>query len=170
MKKICITVLVAVVALIAASDASAQGRRGLRLNEVMVTNDSSVTDDYGRRSAWVELFNSTFAPLEISSVFITDDPSNPKKYPVPLGDVNTRIPKRQHVVFWADGQPSKGTFHMNFTLREGQDNWIGVYDADGKTLIDEVTVPASLAPNTTYAAPRTEQANGRCATARAHAT
>ena len=158
MKKICITVLVAVVALIAASDASAQGRRGLRLNEVMVTNDSSVTDDYGRRSAWVELFNSTFAPLEISSVFITDDPSNPKKYPVPLGDVNTRIPKRQHVVFWADGQPSKGTFHMTFTLREGQDNWIGVYDADGKTLIDEVTVPASLAPNTTYA--RSEDGTG----------
>ena len=158
MKKICITVLAAVVALIAASYASAQGRRGLRLNEVMVTNDSSVTDDYGRRSAWVELFNSTFAPLEISSVFITDDPSNPKKYPVPLGDVNTRIPKRQHVVFWADGQPSKGTFHMNFTLREGQDNWIGVYDADGKTLIDEVTVPASLAPNTTYA--RSEDGTG----------
>lgn len=73
----------------------------------MVTNDSSVTDDYGRRSAWVELFNSTFAPLEISSVFITDDPSNPKKYPVPLGDVNTRIPKRQHVVFWPTASPPR---------------------------------------------------------------
>ncbi len=134
MKKICITVLVAVVwRSLRRRTLRLQGRRGLRLNEVMVTNDSSVTDDYGRRSAWVELFNSTFAPLEISSVFITDDPSNPKKYPVPLGDVNTRIPKRQHVVFWVDGQPSKGTFHMNFTLREGQDNWIGVYDADGKT-------------------------------------
>ena len=93
MKKIFITALVAAAALFAANDASAQGRRGLRLNEVMVTNDSSVVDDYGRRSAWVELFNSTFAPLEISSVFITDDPSDPKKYPVPLGDVNTRIPK-----------------------------------------------------------------------------
>lgn len=158
MKKIFITALVAAAALFAANDASAQGRRGLRLNEVMVTNDSSVVDDYGRRSAWVELFNSTFAPLEISSVFITDDPSDPKKYPVPLGDVNTRIPKRQHVIFWADGEPTKGTFHMNFTLRPGQDNWIGVYDADGKTLIDEVTVPASLAPNTTYA--RSEDGTG----------
>ena len=47
---------------------------------------------------------------------------------------------------------------MNFTLREGQDNWIGVYDADGKALIDEVTVPASLAPNTTYA--RSEDGTG----------
>lgn len=150
MKKICITVLVAVVALIAASDASAQGRRGLRLNEVMVTNDSSVTDDYGRRSAWVELFNSTFAPLEISSVFITDDPSNPKKYPVPLGDVNTRIPKRQHVVFWADNRPTDGTFHTTFTLDPSKPNTIAIYDADGKTLIDCVTVPV-MKPGQSYA-------------------
>lgn len=130
---------------------SAQGRRGLRINEVMVANDSSVVDDYGCHSAWVELFNSTFAPLEISSVFITDDRNNPKKYPVPLGDVNTEIPARQHVLFWADGDPSKGTFHMNITLKPGQDNWIGVYDADGLTLIDEVTVPADLKRNHSYA-------------------
>lgn len=142
----------ALIALLAcAVTVSAQGRRGLRINEVMVANDSSVVDDYGCHSAWVELFNSTFAPLEISSVFITDDKNNPKKYPVPLGDVNTEIPARQHVLFWADGDPAKGTFHMNITLKPGQDNWIGVYDADGLTLIDEVTVPAALKPNHSYA-------------------
>lgn len=130
---------------------SAQGRRGLRINEVMVQNDSSFVDDYGRHQAWVELFNSTFAPLEISSVYITNDKDNKKMYPVPLGDVNTEIPSRQHVLFWADGEPSKGTFHMSFKLTPGQENWIGIYDADGLTLIDEVTIPADLAPNTTYA-------------------
>lgn len=129
----------------------AQGRNGLRINEVMVQNDSNFIDDYGKYEAWVELFNSTYAPLEISSVFITNDPTQPKKYPVPLGDVKTEIPARQHVIFWADGKPSRGTFHMSFTLTPGQENWIGVYDADGKTLIDEVIIPADLAPNTTYA-------------------
>ncbi|ROT10953.1 lamin tail domain-containing protein [Muribaculaceae bacterium Isolate-104 (HZI)] len=144
--------LLALIALFAcAASINAQGRRGLRINEVMIANDSSIVDDYGQRSAWVELFNSTFAPLEISSVFITDDPANPTKYPVPIGDVNTKIPKRQHVVFWADGNPTKGTFHMNFILVPGKDNWIGIYDADGKTLIDEVTVPASLKANQSYA-------------------
>lgn len=146
--------LIILIALFVAASAAtlhAQSRKSLKINEVMVTNENSIVDDYGNRSAWIELFNSSFAPLEISSVYITDDPAQPKKYPVPLGDVNTRIPKRQHVVFWADGQPSKGTFHTNFTLKPGQDNWIGIYDADGLTLIDEVTVPASLLPNTTYA-------------------
>ena len=96
--------------------ASAQARKGLRINEVMVVNENNFVDDYGQRGAWVELFNSNFSPLEISSVFLTNDPSRPTLYPVPLGDVNTRIPKRQHIVFWADGMPSRGTFHMNFTL------------------------------------------------------
>ena len=92
-----ITLLLA--AVLGIASLSAQGRRGLRINEVMVANDStSVVDDFGRYSAWVELFNSTFGPLEISSVFLTNDPADPTKYPVPLGDVNTEIPTRQHVL------------------------------------------------------------------------
>jgi sodium pump decarboxylase gamma subunit len=130
---------------------SAQGRRGLRINEVMVQNDSNFVDDYGQHTAWIELFNSTFAPLEISSIYITNDTINPTMYPVPLGDVNTEIPARQHIVFWADGKPSRGTFHLNFTLTPGQDNCIAIYDANGRTLIDKVIVPANLQPNTSYA-------------------
>lgn len=130
---------------------NAQGRRGLRINEVMVQNESNFVDDYGRHGAWIELFNTNFGPMEISSVYLTNDRENPTKYPVPMGDVNTRIPKRQHVLFWADGEPSKGTFHLNFTLDPNKENWIGLYDADGKTLIDEVTVPAGMLPDMTYA-------------------
>ena len=156
MKKSLFIILIAVLGF--SIDAFAQSRSGLKINEVMVINEDNAIDDFGQRHAWVELFNSTHAPLEISSVYITDDKSNPTKYPVPLGDVNTRIPKRQHVLFWADGCPSRGTFHLNFTLKPGQENWIGVYDADGITLIDEVTVPSSLASGQSYA--RSEDGKG----------
>ena len=57
------------------------------------------------------------------------------------------------MIFWADGNETRGTFHLNFKLKPGQENYIAIYDADGKTLIDEVTVPV-IAPNTSYA--RTE--------------
>lgn len=134
-----------------ASAAFAQSRKAVRINEVMVENQSSIVDDYGQRHGWIELFNGNFAPIEISSIYITDDPANPTKYPVPLGDVNTRIAKRQHVVFFADGEPNKGTFHTSFVLTPGQDNWIGIYDADGQTLIDEVTIPANLPADCSYA-------------------
>lgn len=131
--------------------ASAQGRKNLRINEVMIANDSSIVDDFGQRSAWIELINPTHAPVEIGSVYITDDPSVPTKYYVPRGDQKTRIGKGQQVIFFADGDDNQGTFHLNFTLTPGQDNFIAIYDADGINLIDSVTVPASLLANQSYA-------------------
>lgn len=130
---------------------AAQGRKAICINEVMVQNDSNYVDDYGKHQAWIELFNSSFAPIDIASMYLTNDKSNPKKYPVPRMDVNTELPPRQHIIFWADGEPNKGTFHVNFTLTPGEENWIGLYDADGKTLIDEVTIPATVGSNQSYA-------------------
>lgn len=147
---------------VGAAAVSAQSRRNLRINEVMVQNDSNFVDDYGHHTAWIELFNTTHAPLNIASVFLTNNratldenlSSKERKammYAVPLGDVLTKIPKRQHVVFWADGRPTLGTFHTNFTLQPGQDNWIAIFDGDGHTLIDSVTVPATLGPDQSFA-------------------
>ena len=131
--------------------AMAQGRKSLVINEVMVVNDSSIVDEYGHRTAWVEILNPTQGPVDISSIYLTDDLSQPTKYVVPKGDVRTHIDKGQTALFHADGRPNHGTFHMSFTLVPGQDNVIAIYDADGINLIDSVTVPASLAANTSYA-------------------
>lgn len=129
----------------------AHDRKALKINEVLISNNSSIVDDYGNRGAWIELFNANFAPLNISSVYLTNDPANPKKYPVPLGDKETIMGKRQHVIFWADSLPERGTFHTSFNLVPGRENWIGIYDADGVTLIDEVTIPADLPEGASYA-------------------
>lgn len=130
-----------------------QARKGvLHINEVMTVNESNFVDDFGGRPAWIELYNSKFAPLEISSVFITTDTtSSPDQwYSIPLHDVNTKMPKRQHVVFWADGKPSRGTFHTNFVLKPDTINEIFLFDSDKQTLIDHVVVPV-LEANTSYA-------------------
>ncbi len=128
-----------------------QGRKELRINEVMVKNDSSIVDDYGRHSAWIELVNPTHAPVNISAIYLTDDLNTPRKYFVPTGDARTKIEKGQSVLFFADGNPQDGTFHLNFELTPGKDNFIAVFDADGVNLIDSVTIPASLASNVSYA-------------------
>lgn len=147
-KKIIVLLLCAVASTAAVF---AQGRKAVRINEVMVQNDSNYVDDYGQYHAWIELFNSSFAPVETSCMYLTNDKNNPKMYPVPRMDVNTEIPPRQHLLFWADGEPNRGTFHISFTLTPGKENWIGLYDADGITLIDEVTIPANLPANQSYA-------------------
>lgn len=138
-------------ALIASPAVMGQGRKELRINEVMVQNDSSIVDDYGRHSAWIELVNPTHAPVNISAIYLTDDLNNPQKYFVPTGDARTKIEKGQSVLFYADGKPQDGTFHLNFTLTPGEDNFIAVFDADGISLLDSVTIPASLTADMSYA-------------------
>lgn len=147
MKKKLLLMLVAFMAISTA--AFAQGRKGLCINEVMVQNDSSVVDDYGMRHGWIELYNATHASMEISSIYLTNDSTKPTLYPVPLGDVNTEIPALQHVIFWADGEPNKGTFHISFKINPGET--IYIFDADQETVLDKVTIPADLKANTTFA-------------------
>ena len=130
---------------------NAHDLKALRINEVMVDNTNSIVDEYGQNSAWVELFNANFAPLNINSIYIATDSVNKDNwYAVPVGTELTRMGKRQHLVFYLDGKPTRGPLHTNITLKPGVDNWIAIYDAGGN-LIDSVTVPASLRVNESYA-------------------
>lgn len=130
--------------------AKAQRATSMRINEVLVINDDNFVDDYGKRHPWIELFNTSAGTVNIAGCYLTDDKNNPKKYPIPKGDVLTLIPPHQHTLFWADGEPNRGTFHLNFTLDPSKENYIGLYDADGKTLIDEITIPASQKADVSY--------------------
>ena len=49
-----IRILTLIIALSASVAASAQNASDLRINEVMVFNDSSVVDDYGNHVGWIE--------------------------------------------------------------------------------------------------------------------
>ena len=129
----------------------AQSATSLRINEVLVVNDQNYQDDYGLHNAWIEIFNTSFASVNLEGCFLTNDKNNPTKYPIPKGDVLTLIKPRQHALFWADGEPNRGTFHTNFTLNAATENWIGLYDS-GKKLLDQIVVPAGvLSVNQSYA-------------------
>lgn len=130
--------------------ARAQRATSMRINEVLVVNEDNFVDDYGKRHAWIELYNTSAGTVNIQGCYLTNDKNNPKKYPIPKGDVLTLIPPRQHTLFWADGEPDRGTFHVNFTLDPSKENYIALYDADGRTLIDEVTVPAMQTADVSY--------------------
>ncbi|HTN68367.1 MAG TPA: OadG family transporter subunit [Dysgonamonadaceae bacterium] len=122
----------------------------LVINEVMVVNENNYVNDFGERHAWVEIYNNTTSTQDASNIYITNDPNNPKKYAVPQGDVKTLIKPLQHVVFWADNTPTNGTFHLNFKLDPDKENYIALYEADGETLLDEITIPAGMLANQTY--------------------
>ena len=137
----------------------AQSATSLRINEVLVVNDQNYQDDYGLHNAWIEIFNTSFASVNLEGCFLTNDKNNPTKYPIPKGDVLTLIKPRQHALFWADGMPNRGTFHVNFTLDPNKENYIALYDSNGKTLIDEVTIPAGQLADRSYAREKDGSAN-----------
>jgi Na+-transporting methylmalonyl-CoA/oxaloacetate decarboxylase gamma subunit len=129
----------------------AQNAVALKLNEILAINDSNAVDDFGEHSAWIEIFNSSYNTVNIGGCYLTDDLNNPTKYWIPTGDPVTQIPARNYIVFWADNHPTRGIFHINFGLEEGKT--IAIFDANGKTLIDKIEIPAGQKADVTYGRP-----------------
>jgi len=117
----------------------------------LVYNSSNAVDDFGEHSSWIEIFNSSYNTVNIGGCYLTDDLNNPTKYWIPTGDPVTKIPSRNYIVFWADNHPTRGIFHINFDLKEGKT--IAIFDANGKTLIDKIEIPAGQQPDITYGRP-----------------
>lgn len=125
----------------------------LVINEVLVDNQTNFQDDYGVHSGWIEIFNKAYSTADLVGCLlkVSSQPGDTVTYFIPKGDVLTSIKPRQHTLFWADGNPRRGTFHTNFVLSKTNANWIGLYDS-GKKLLDQVVVPAGiLAANQSYA-------------------
>jgi len=133
--------------LLSVGTSRAQSGLDLRINEILVHNDSNYVDDYGIRSGWIEIFNSAYNSVNIAGMYLTNDPKNPKKYWIPTGDPLTKIPSRNYLVFFADNHPTRGILHLNFSLEDT--NYLALYDVNGRTLIDEITYPAQQ-PDLSY--------------------
>lgn len=120
----------------------ADRRAKVVLNEVLTCNGQNFQDDYGTHNAWIELFNKSYGSVDVAGyvLAVSSRPGDTARYIVPKGDVQTLVKPRQHALFWADGQPSRGTFHTSCVLDSLRSNWVGLYDS-GHRLLDEVTVP-----------------------------
>lgn len=130
-----------------------KSNKKLLLNEVLVNNEDNYQDDYGVHSAWVEIFNKSYGSADLAGCYLKHwSPGNDTvTYFIPKGDVLTLVKPRQHALFWADGEPRRGTFHTNFKLDTLNVNWIGLYDS-GKSLLDQIIVPGNtLKANQSYA-------------------
>ena len=116
----------------------------LILNEVLIENQANFQDDYGVHSAWIEVFNKSYTSADLAGyqLRMSNQPGDTAIYSIPKGDVLTLVKPRQHALFWADGQPNRGTFHTNFVMDGATDTWIGLYDS-GKKLVDQKTIPAN---------------------------
>ncbi len=121
----------------------AQNVSDLIIAEIMAQPDSTgLLDDYGRRSGWIELYNTSTGTVSYGGCFLTDDRNNLKKSLIPPTDLRTKLGPRQSVVFFASGNGHDGTFYAGFTLRPGSS--IYLVSNDGRTIVDSLAVPVQL--------------------------
>ncbi len=87
--------------------------RPVVINEVMASNSSTVADAAGEYEDWIELYNLTNFPVDLSGYFLSDNPSDIEKWAFEDGTV---IPAHSYLVVWADENGAQGPLHANFKL------------------------------------------------------
>lgn len=101
----------------------------IRINEVSAGNDIFI-NDYGKKADWIELYNNTDREFDLSGAYLSDDPGNPHKFQIPSYDtINTLLPAHSFKVVWCDGKDAKSQMHASFKLKNADDAFISITDA-----------------------------------------
>jgi hypothetical protein len=121
----------------------------LAINEVMASNARTKADPQGQYDDWIEIYNFGSTPLDIAGLYLTDDLDDPIRWQIPAGDPTlTTIPSGGYLLIWADGDTEAQGLHASFKLSSNGEE-IGLFDADGATLIDSLVFP-KLVPDVSY--------------------
>ncbi len=127
--------------------AMGQGLKDVKINEVMVHNTDSFEDDFGHKVSWIELYNSGYASVNIGGAYLslTGEGGKEVRYRIPSNDAKTLVPAQGYIIFYADGEGNKGTFHTNFDLGAtgAAKESLKLIDQSGRNVMDELTYAVS---------------------------
>ncbi len=92
--------------------------RDVVINELVASNnsDGGEADSDGSYPDWIELYNRTDFPIDLSEVYLSDDGLDLRKWQFPDGTV---IAENDYLIVWADNEPSQGGMHASFKLSKG---------------------------------------------------
>ena len=126
---------------------------GVRINEVQAANTHTALDDQGSYSDWIELHNPTDTPVTLVGYTLTDDPTRPAKWPVPIAT----LAPGAFLVIWASGEDlaTRDSWYSSFRLSRAG-GYVGLFGPDGQ-LVDEVTFGPQLADVSLGRLPGSEQ-------------
>jgi hypothetical protein len=93
------------------------GGSPLIINEFVASNGSGLVDEDGEFSDWIEVYNRSDRPINLSGWSLTDDPAAPDKWSFP----NLTLDSGDYLVVFASGKNRKETMpgtelHTNFRL------------------------------------------------------
>lgn len=105
-------------------------RSNVVINEYMTNNSYIIYDSDSDYSDWVELYNPSGAPANLTGYSLSDDPASPDKWIFPQG---TTIEPKSYLLVWCSGKDKvseNGEIHTSFALGQ-YDTSIGLYSPRG---------------------------------------
>jgi len=105
----------------------------VRINEVSAANDIYV-NEYGKKSDWIELYNTTDTDIDLGGLYLSDQPQNPQKYQIGADSqaVSTIIPAHGFRIVWCDEQAPLSQLHTSFKLENADEGFVSITSADGE--------------------------------------
>ena len=84
----------------------------LVINEFMAKNDSSIQDNTGAYSDWVEIYNNSNEAIDLAGYYLSDDLNDNSKWAFP----DVTIEAFGFYLIWCSGDTSLGDNHTGFKL------------------------------------------------------
>ena len=117
----------------------------LIINEIMASNDNTISDPQGDFDDWIEIYNSGGISIDVGGMYLTDDLDEPMMWRFPVSNPTlTTIPAGGYLLIWADEDSSNYGLHANFKLNADGEQ-LGLFGTDGLILIDSISFPEQTA-------------------------
>lgn len=97
----------------------------LYINELMPSNTTTATDEYGDYEDWVEIYNPNSFPVNLAGYYLTDNHYNDGITAMTqissAQPDSTTIPAGGFIIFWFDEEMEEGILHINTKLGTSAD-------------------------------------------------
>ena len=124
--------------------------RNVLITEFMAENTTTIRDDNGQHSDWLELYNSGDQPVSLAGWFLTDDPAKLKKWQFSPG---VTLLSKSYMLVWASGTSQTNPvapLHTGFKLSTNANSFLGLVYSDGVTLVSGFWPYPQQYPNVSY--------------------
>ena len=112
-------------------------KKYLFINEFLASNNSVYADEIGEYDDWVELYNSSSDPIDISGMYLADDLEDNLNIIPSSNQFSTIVPANGYLIIWFDKDQDQGPLHTGEKLSADGEG-VYLYNAD-RVLIDSVT-------------------------------
>jgi uncharacterized repeat protein (TIGR01451 family) len=82
----------------------------------MASNSSSIKDNSGAYSDWIEICNLGNSPIDLNNYYLSDSPEKLDKFQLKSTSGSLIIAPKGFMIIWCSGFPNRGENHISFAL------------------------------------------------------